>query len=235
MLITRQAVILVGGLGTRLGALTNNAPKPLLNVGGSPFLSYIVKSLIRQGFDDILLLAGYQAEAVLKFASQYSQPGLCLRCSVEKTPLGTGGALCYAHDYLADNFILLNGDTLFDINLKDFVAPPLNEGLARIALRRVSDTSRFGRIVFDGNKIIAMQEKGCSGEGLINGGIYFLAKACLDLLPVGIASLENDLFPRLIAEQKIEGREYADFFIDIGIPSDFDAAQKLVANLFVQL
>ena len=230
MSITRQAVILVGGQGTRLGALTVQTPKPLLKVGRQPFLSYVIESLLRQGFDDILLLAGYQADAVAQFASEFPLSGLALRCVVEEMPLGTGGALRHARELLDDHFILLNGDTLFDINLNDLALPVIGEGFVRVALRRVPDTSRYGRIVLAGEKITAMQEKGFSGEGLINGGVYLLAKGCLDFLPEGRSSLEQDLFPRLIEDQRIGGREYTGFFLDIGIPVDFEAAQASVPN-----
>lgn len=228
MPITRQAVILVGGRGTRLGALTKNTPKPLLKVGGFFFLSYLIDTLARQGFNDILLLAGFQGDAVTAFAESRSRVDLCVRCVVEDMPLGTGGALRNACDYLADDFILLNGDTLFDINLNDLAVPPLRHAFARLALRRVGDTSRFGRIVLVCKNVAAMQEKGIDGEGLINGGIYFLAKACLDFLPKGTSSLEKDLFPRLIADRRIHGREYTGSFLDIGVPEDFEAAQVLI-------
>jgi len=234
MPVTNQAVILVGGRGTRLGSLTDAIPKPLLDVGGRPFLSYIIDTLARQGFNDILLLAGYQAECVIDFAIHSCRSGLLVRCIVEESPLGTGGALSHAQDYLAQYFLLLNGDTLFDINLNDLAVLALEVALARVALRRVPDTSRYGRVVLAGAKVAAMQEKGISGEGLINGGIYFLAKACIKLLPQGVSSLENDLFPLLITSKRLEGREYAGFFLDIGIVNDFEGSQISVPSNLVR-
>jgi D,D-heptose 1,7-bisphosphate phosphatase len=223
-----QAVVLVGGRGTRLGALTDATPKPLLTVAGAPFLSYVVSALVRQGFNDILLLAGFEAAAVRDFARQRNWPDVTVRSITESEPLGTGGALRHAVDHLEERFLLLNGDTLFDINLNDLVTPPLGPALARLALRRVPDTARFGRVVLEGKKVVAMKEKGNCGGGLINGGIYFLTKACIELLPAGASSLEKDLFPRLIAEGRMEGREYSGFFLDIGIPTDFKGAQTSV-------
>ncbi len=226
--VTRQAVILVGGRGSRLGPLTYDCPKPLLEVGGYPFLSYVITSLARQGFDDILLLAGYQSDSVLSFAEATSRQGLSIRCVVEESPLGTGGALTNAAAYLADHFILLNGDTLFDINLNDFAAPLMDGSLARLALRWVANTDRYGCIVLEYSNILEMKEKGISGAGLINGGIYFLAKCSLSMLPQGISSIEEDFIPLLIAKGCIEGREYSGFFLDIGVPADFNAAQSAV-------
>lgn len=228
MLVTRQAAILVGGRGTRLGSLTDSVPKPLLSVGGRPFLSYVVNALERQGFNDILLLAGYQAERVIEFANVCSRGDLKVRCLVEEEPLGTGGALRHAETYLEEEFVLLNGDTLFDINLNDLLAPPLGDAAARLALRRVPDASRFGRVVLDGDKVCDMRGIGFSGDDLINGGIYLLTKSCLELLPLGVSSLERDLFPTLSTVGRLAGREYNGFFLDIGIPADFDAAQTAV-------
>lgn len=228
MTTTRQAVILVGGRGTRLGALTNAIPKPLLSVAGQPFLRYLVEALARQGFNDILLLAGYEAKAVIEFAQQSNCASVKVQCIVESKPLGTGGALRHAQDHLAEQFVVLNGDTLFDINLNDLVSPFVGSGLARLALRRVPDTSRFGRVVLEGDKVRAMQEKGVSGGGLINGGIYLLMKASIALLPPGVSSLEKDLFPLLIADGCMEGREYTGFFLDIGVPADYEDAQRAV-------
>jgi len=225
---SRQAVILVGGRGTRLGSLTDNTPKPLLTINGRPFLSYIVTELARQGFTNVLLLAGYQAHLVVDFALSYSTSYCKVICIIEEHPLGTGGALRNAASHLAEHFLLLNGDTLFDINLIDLTIPPLSSNMARIALRRVADTSRFGCVHLNDSLISGLHEKGISGEGLINGGIYFLKKNCLELLPEGVSSLENDLFPSLIASQMLEGREYSSFFLDIGIPSDFQSAQLSV-------
>jgi D,D-heptose 1,7-bisphosphate phosphatase len=226
--VTRQAVILVGGRGSRLGALTYDCPKPLLEVGGYPFLSYLIASLARQGFDDVLLLAGYQSDSVLSFADAASRDGLSVRCVVEKSPLGTGGALINAIEYLADQFILVNGDTLFDINLNDFASPCMPDCLARMALRWVENTDRYGCIVLEDSNILEMKEKGIPAAGLINAGIYFLAKCSLNLLPQGISSIEKDLIPQLIAKRCIEGREYSGFFLDIGVPVDFKAAQSAV-------
>lgn len=230
MEVTRQAVVLVGGRGTRLGSLTDSTPKPLLSVGNKHFLTYVIDALVRQGFDDILLLAGYQADAVQEFVSQIDQRRMRLRCLVEDEPLGTGGALKSAYDFLADYFLVLNGDTLFDINLNDLATSATGNFMARLALRRVPDTTRFGRVFIDGFYINSMQEKGFSGEGLINGGIYFLSRECIDKLPVGSSSLENDLFPRLISEGLLQGHEYSGFFIDIGVPDDFDVAQTSVPD-----
>lgn len=226
-----QAVILVGGRGTRLGPLTDDTPKPLLPVGGRPFLGYLVDELARQGFDDILLLAGYRGDRMDRFCAEMQRPGLRLRCMTEQEPAGTGGALRLAADLLETQFLLLNGDTLFDINLNDLATPPLpTDGgvLARMALRRVPDTARYGTIVLKDGRVAAMHEKGRAGEELINGGIYLLDRRAVDRLPPLPTSIETDLFPRLAAEGAVEGRVYDRFFLDIGVPDDFALAQSAI-------
>jgi D,D-heptose 1,7-bisphosphate phosphatase len=225
---TCQAVILVGGLGTRLGLLTANTPKPLLDVDGKPFLSYLIDALARQGFNDILLLAGYNSNVILEFVSQNKWLNINIRCIVESEPLGTGGALRNAYELLAETFLLLNGDTIFDINLNDLTSPFLGSSIIRLALLSVPETARYGRVVLVDGKVIALEEKGAGGAGLINGGIYFISKAAIDLLPLGSSSLEKDLLPCLIADGRVEGREYKGFFLDIGIPADYEKAQRAV-------
>lgn len=226
-----QAVILVGGRGTRLGPLTDDTPKPLLPVGDRPLLAYLVDELSRQGFNDILMLAGYRGDRLERFCEEMQRPGLQLRCVTEPEPAGTGGALRMVADLLDVQFLLLNGDTLFDINLNDLATPPLpadGSVLARMALRRVPDTARYGAIALEAGRVTAMHEKGRTGEGLINGGLYLLDRRAIDRLPPSPCSIETGLFPLLAAEGAIEGRIYDRFFLDIGVPDDFALAQSAI-------
>lgn len=226
-----QAVILVGGRGTRLGPLTDDTPKPLLPVSERPFLGYLVDELARQGFDDILLLAGYRGDRMDRFCAEMRRPGLRLRCVTEPEPAGTGGALRLAADLLETQFLLLNGDTLFDINLNDLACPPLpadGSVLARMALRRVPDTARYGAIILENGRVTAIHEKGRTGEGLINGGVYLLDRRAVGRLPPSPCSIETGLFPLLAAAGAVEGRVYDRFFLDIGVPDDFALAQSVI-------
>lgn len=229
--MVHQAIVLVGGRGTRLGTLTNDTPKPLLHVGGRPFLAYLVDALARQGFDDILMLAGFQGEKITRFCKEAERPGLRLRCVIEEEPAGTGGALRLVASLLDEQFLMLNGDTLFDINLNALATPPLGEEggpLARMALRHVPDSGRFGAIETEGDRVTAMREKGAAGPGLINGGIYFLHKRVIEHFPPSPCSIERDVFPQLAAQGLLEGRPFDGFFLDIGIPDDFTQAQTLI-------
>src|SRR5215203_4450498 len=144
-----QAVILCGGLGTRLGALTADTPKPLLSVAGAPFLDTLLVELGRHGFRHILLLAGFKAELIAEYAATTplkARFGLDIDIAVESAPAGTGGALWQARDRLDAAFLLLNGDSWFDINLRDLAArlSRAPEALGALALRRLADASRYG-------------------------------------------------------------------------------------------
>ena len=144
----RQAVILAGGMGTRLGALTANTPKPLLKVGGQPFVEYLLKHLTRHGVEHIVLLVGPHESHYRQHFHTHSNPNVQVDFVSDVPPAGTGGALRYARNLLDDRFLLLNGDSYFDFNLLDLTAN--QETTARIALRHVADTARYGHISLEG-------------------------------------------------------------------------------------
>jgi len=227
----KQAVVLVGGLGTRLGALTEATPKPLLPVGGQPFLKRLLEELLRQGVSDILLLAGYRAEQLMFLAE--SLPGV--RVLIEPEPLGTGGALRFAADHLDERFFFLNGDSLFDINLWD-LALAAGRSEACLALRPVPDVSRFGPALIKGDRIVHFAERPTtSGPGLINGGVGVLTRQVLKRIPAqGAVSIERDVYPRMAQEGVLRGRVYDRPFIDIGVPEDFDRAQTAVPAMLTR-
>jgi D,D-heptose 1,7-bisphosphate phosphatase len=226
-MITKQCAILVGGMGTRLGALTSETPKPLLQVGGVPFLDALIGEARRRGFSDFLLLAGYKPHAVEGYASGLRSrlPSDCqVGVSVEPEPLGTGGALRHAADYLADTFLLLNGDTWFDFNWLDLFR--IAGGRSAIAARHVFAAERHEtlEIAGDGAVTAIVPRRQASGAGLVNGGVYVLQKADLPGFPDRF-SVEGDLLPMLIRGSKLRAREYNGSFLDIGIPEAFEAAQ----------
>jgi D,D-heptose 1,7-bisphosphate phosphatase len=223
-----QAFILVGGKGTRLGELTAATPKPMLLVGGQPFLSYLIDTLRRYGFRDIVLLAGYYAEQIQAYCDGFDPAFGSVRCVVEEQALGTGGAHKHAAAVLDPEFLVLNGDTHIDLKMNDLLVAGLDASLGRLALRSVPDTARYGRVTLDAGRLVGFNEKGVGGAGMINGGVYYLSRSVLDLIPESFFSLETDLFPQLIAEGKLEGRAYAGFFLDIGVPEDYRQAQTQI-------
>ena len=223
-----QAVILIGGRGTRLGPLTRDIPKPLLNVGDRPFLDYMIENCVRFGFRRILLLAGYRGEAVERYVAEIKgrmRADVVISVVIEPEPRGTAGALGFAADHLEERFFLLNGDSFFDTNWLDLmlaVAP--TDPVAVMALRRVADTSRYGVATLQGDQVVGFSERGDSAPGLINGGIYLLHRRILSSLPEE-GSLEREVLPGLCAQGEVRGRIHQGFFLDIGIPEALALAQ----------
>ncbi len=226
----RQCVILLGGLGTRLGELTRRTPKPLLPVGGQPFIDVLVTEAVRRGFTKLLFLAGFRAEVVSSYveALQERLGGRCsVTVSVEPEPLGTGGALVHAQDQLDPQFVLLNGDTWFDFNWIDLVETAGDQ--AAIAVREVPEANRYESLhVEEDGRVSGIVPRGLGMRpALINGGVYVLRHSDLAGF-TGKFSIENDLLPALVAKDALRARRYNGFFLDIGIPETYEEAQSTI-------
>ncbi len=228
-----QCAILVGGLGTRLGERTKTTPKPLLDVGGAPFLETLFGEARRRGFDKFLLLAGHRSEVVSAFLTErrIEERFACrVDVSVEPSPLGTGGALVHARDRLHEDFLLLNGDTWFDFNWLDLWARARSDRAgAALALREVAAPDRYETVELDGSRVIAIRPRGAPlASAQINGGVYYVTRRALDGAPRAPCSLEADILPKLIAQGALSAYPYAGFFIDIGVPESLAAAAESV-------
>lgn len=222
----RQAVILVGGLGTRLGDLTRQVPKPMLEIGGRPFLDTLIGELVRYDvFEEILLLAGHKAEIVETHYAAATRGRARIVVSRELEPLGTGGALVHARDLLDARFLLLNGDSLFDFNLLDLIARAQRGGV-HIALREGVVGDRYGRVALDGDLVRQFIAPGAGASGPVNAGIYVVDKSVVAGIARLPASLEQDVFPALAARGDMRGTAYRGYFIDIGLPDDFARADR---------
>lgn len=228
--MTRQAVVLVGGRGTRLGHLTAEVPKPLMPVAGRPFLAHLLLQLTAHDFRDIVLLAGYRADRIRAALGDGAALGARLTHRVEDRPLGTGGALAAAADVLAPDFLLVNGDTLFDFDLADFTARITPEPwLVRMALRAVPDTARYGAVEYSEVGVTRFVEKSESGgHGVINAGYYWMRRDAIAIIPPAPASLERDVLPQLVARGLVQGITFPGAFIDIGTPQDLGRAETIV-------
>ncbi len=227
----RQAAVLVGGLGTRLGALAADTPKPLLEVGGRPFLAWLLRELCRYGVEDVLLLAGHKAERV-RDAVPHLLDSLPRRLAItvveEPRPAGTGGALHHAVPHLRDRFLLLNGDSLFDTNLAALLADAARDPpsvLGRLLLRQTEDAARFGVVAMTGDTITGFRERPDRVEaGIINAGIAVLSRAiAAECAPM--CSLERDVLPRLAQAGALRGTVREGWFVDIGVPDDLARAR----------
>jgi dTDP-glucose pyrophosphorylase/histidinol phosphatase-like enzyme len=222
----RQAVILAGGKGTRLGAITQAIPKPMLPIAGDrPFLDYLLEMIERHGYNDILLLGGYLGE-VLEAAYDGRRIGnAVVRVLREPAPLGTAGALTIARELLDPRFLMMNGDAFFDINLRALEQASQQDGaMATLALRSVADAARYGRVIEEHGSVVAFLEKDLSrpGPGVINGGVYALKREILELIHELPCSLEQDIFPALVERGQIRGREFDGYFLDIGLPETLE-------------
>mgnify|MGYP000642675197 CR=1 FL=1 len=220
-----QAVFLVGGLGTRLGQYTATTPKPLLKVGGRPFLDYLLDQAAGHGFTDIRLLAGHHGEKVMDGYDGADWRGARVQVSCEPEPLGTGGALRFVQDQLDDIFLLANGDSYLDIDLRAFIESGRTPG-PRLALIGNVAGDRYGRVTLDGDAVRVFSAPGVLGHGPINGGVYRMLRSDIAQLPVGFLSLESGLLPQLAAEGRLTGVVYDAYFIDIGVPEDFERADR---------
>lgn len=223
-----QAVILGGGKGTRLAA---TGPKPLIEAGGKPFLVYLLAELRRFGIIDAVILTGPFADTYRACLGDGSRLGVQLSYVPEPTPAGTGGALTYAASHLAAEFLLLNGDSYFDINLLDLMTRRFSpDWLIGLALREIDDAARYGAVGLVGDNVSSFGEKAAAGRGLINAGIYRLRRELLTDLGPAPVSLEHDVIPGLVARGRVRGAVYSGHFIDIGIPADLARAQTLMPS-----
>jgi D,D-heptose 1,7-bisphosphate phosphatase len=223
----RQAVILVGGLGTRLGELTKSTPKPLLPVAGRPFLDYVLFDLARQGINSVLLAARFQAPQIDRYIADseaIKRFGLDVSVSVEPKPAGTGGALFHLREQLDERFLVLNGDSVIDVNVLA-LAQAAPDALGTLTVYPVPDASRYGTIeVNDGRLAVFNSRPNAAGPGLVNGGVYVFNKAILNHLKPE-CSLEQDIFPNLAASGELAAFKTSGFFLDIGVPESYAFAQ----------
>jgi NDP-sugar pyrophosphorylase family protein len=229
----RQAVVLAGGLGTRIAALSGGRPKVLLPVGGKPFIAHLLGWLTAEGVEEVVLLLGHKADEVLAAALQARGdiPGApAIRQSVETSPLGTGGALRLAEPLLDPTFLMVNGDTFLDLDLTSFerlhdAAVP-DGVVATLALVRHREAGEKGAVVVGPEGQIArFVEKGTPGPGLINAGVYLIERSALGDIPSGKeVSLEREVFPLWMARadgRGLQGVIIDAYFVDIGLPEDY--------------
>ena len=226
----KQAVILVGGLGTRLGERTRSVPKPLLEVAGRPFLDYILDELSRYPtIQEILLLAGHQAGQVIERYEGRRWRGAMVSVISEPAPLGTGGALKNAASRLESRFLLLNGDSFFDFNMLDLAAGSTgSSGAVRVALKSDHSGDRYGRVLLEKDFIKTFLPAGSQPNGPINSRRLSRrsGRAWRSLTPVP-CSLEQVVFPRLAEKAQLRAALYATASSSmIGVPADFERAAQ---------
>lgn len=231
-----EAIILAGGLGTRLRTVVPNLPKPMAPINGKPFLAYLLNYWQQQGVTHFILGVGYKhAEISDYFADQYE--GVPITYSIEQTPIGTGGGLLKALSSLKTTkpFLIVNGDTFFSIPLLDFKQYHYNQKAdLTVALYQVKNNMRYAGVQLNKNNHISeFNTKKISKENVaINGGVYLanpsLFKNRSYTMPL---SLETTLIPDLLSEKKcLAGKMYNSVFIDIGVPNDYHRSQNILTR-----
>jgi len=222
-------LVLAGGKGTRLAELTVKTPKPLLPVGNKPFISILIHYLRKNGFQKIALSLCYHPE---NFINSLSEIYPELEFITENEPLGTGGGILYGLQFIKTNWVLiLNGDSVLDINYAKFATDYMSQEKASvvIACSEVKQQNRYGFINISNSLVTGFEEKPQDPkDGLINAGIYLIRKNVLRNFAIKACSFETDILPELIRMGVVWGIKYSEKFIDIGTPDDYlHAAQKL--------
>ena len=230
----RQAVILCGGIGSRLGELTKSTPKPLLPVAGRPFLAFLLDRLRQEGLDRFLLLAAFESVQIQSFAQTYmdEHPEIAVEVAIEPGRVGTGGAIWHAREQLDPYFYLLNGDSWLNAPLRDLDTQMTPGVIGVLSLRHVEDRTRYGAVETDADQVTVFGGSGsASGPGYINGGVYLFSNAIVEHLPQD-GSLEQITLPPLAEQGQLRGIKRNCYFIDIGVIEDFNRAQnELLAQL----
>lgn len=230
MYIEKEAVLLVGGLGTRLRGVIGDLPKPLAPVGGRPFLAWMLDVLSEQGFGRVILATGYRGDQVEAMLGT-DWHGMTLEYSREPQPLGTGGAIVLAARRIsADVFFVMNGDTWLRIDYAAF-DERARESDARlgVALTRVDDVGRYGAIRMQDGRVAGFVEKGSTGPGYINAGVYRVRRDLLPEFPPDEEfSFETKVLVPMVAREPVFAYTETSDFIDIGVPGDYARAQHVV-------
>ncbi len=228
-----EAIILAGGLGTRLRSVVADLPKCMAPVAGKPFLHYVIKHLQKQGVDKFIFSVGYKYEAIEAFIhTQY--PILNAQFSIEEEPLGTGGAIKLScSKAIEKNVLILNGDTMFSVHLDKLSAFHTKHNAdCTLSLKPMNKFDRYGVVELnDDHSIASFKEKQFYETGLINGGVYALnvERFLLEGQPEKF-SFEKDYLENYFKQRKMYGLVQDEYFIDIGIPEDYARANKELAE-----
>lgn len=227
--MVNEAIILAGGLGTRLRSIVKDVPKPMADINGKPFLEYIFRYIKHFGINKVILAVGYKADIIKNyFGNRFN--GISIIYSEEKELLGTGGAIKQAIIFSeVNNVFIINGDTFFDVDLNKVYQFHMRKKAAlTIALRYIKNADRYGIIEIDEkNTVRKFLEKGEKKEGYINGGIYLIDKSfflSFDL-PKRF-SFEKDFLEKNYELCNFYGIPFDTYFVDIGVPEDYERAKK---------
>ncbi|BDU51405.1 nucleotidyltransferase family protein [Haliovirga abyssi] len=223
-----EAIVLAGGLGTRLRSVVNNVPKPMAPIGNKPFLDYIFFYLKKNNIKKVILAVGYKNEIIKhRYGNKYL--GIDIEYSIEEEQLGTGGAINQAFKFIDEKeSFIINGDTFFYVDLNEMYQFHIkNNADLTIAVKPMKNFERYGKVIDNNNKIEKFTEKEKSKKGNINGGIYILNKEYINSLDLPkVFSFEKDIMEKNVNKDNFIAYKSDTYFIDIGIPEDYNKAQK---------
>ena len=228
-----EAILLCGGLGTRLRSVVSDRPKPMADIAGKPFLHYLVRMLSEKGVERFVFALGYMGEQIEAYFQDGREYGISIVYSYEESPLGTGGAIRNALSKMQD------ADTYFDTDYRSLFQEQSGKCAdMTVASREIEDVSRYGAILKDTDgRILRWNEKQSGSEetapkrGEINGGIYVMKKSLIEKIPVGKQSLENDCIPVWLSHSvNIHALPSDGYFMDIGVPEDYRRFQEDVQS-----
>lgn len=229
-----KALILAGGPGTRLRPFVPDRPKPMAETGGKPFLEYQIEQLRAHQFRELVFCVGHLAHQIQEYFGDGRRWGVRITYAVETELLGTAGATKNAGDFLADTFLVLNGDSYLEVDLRSLVefhrrwqmADPRTIGT--IAIVAMDNAAGYGALELDARdrslrRILRFREKACAGPAWINGGIYVLEPDILDFIPANrVVSIERETFPLVLERGRhLLGYPMEGFFVDIGTPQGY--------------
>lgn len=222
-----EAIILAGGMGTRLSSVIQNVPKCMAPIAGKPFLHWLIVQLKKGGISHFIFSVGYLKAQIITWAANNLKPNEYKICE-ELTPLGTGGGIKAAMEYCTQkNIFAVNGDTFYEVNFNAIMAwHVINNALCTLALKPMKTFDRYGTVVTNTNSVITnFNEKKYTAEGLINGGVYCINRA--NFLTLGLPnkfSFETDFLQPQAQKNSLYAVEQNGYFIDIGIPEDYKIA-----------
>jgi D-glycero-alpha-D-manno-heptose 1-phosphate guanylyltransferase len=233
--IGKEVIVLAGGLGTRLRSSIGEIPKCMAAVCGKPFLYYIFQYLIKEQVEHVVLSLGYKHEHVLEWLDQQWLP-FKLSWSIESEPLGTGGGIHLALSKCTSAHVfILNGDTMFPVSLNELQQLHLSKSAdVTVALKFMENFDRYGTVRIDDEGLITgFVEKAPTQNGFINGGVYLLDRErFLSMDFPKVFSFERDFLEKFVDRQKFYAFESNSYFIDIGVPDDYQLAQTQFQTLF---
>jgi len=225
----KYLVILAGGQGTRIKNYLKKKPKPMVKILNKNFLFYLIKHYSKYNFKKIIILAGYRGSVIKKkFHNKYFNFTKII-VKIEKKPRGTAGSLSLLG--IRDNFILINGDTFFPINIKKFITLAQEKNIVTAAITKnykYKSNKKLVGIKIHKNSIVKLN----TSSKLMNGGTYVINKKIFTNISRKFQSLENDIIPNLIKKKKVGGLIFNEFFLDIGTPYNLKRAPRLLKNYF---